>query len=64
MKLNHNGNRIDTNLGGLIAMISDVAFEYTADTKDAYHLARLFLVENLESASSRGDIVHPPFFWN
>jgi len=64
MKIIHNGNRIDAALGDLIATISDVAFEYSDDTKDAYHLARLFLVENLESASPRGDIVHPPFFWN
>jgi len=64
MKLSHNGNRIDTTLGELIATISDVAFEYSADTKEAYQLARLVLVEILKTASRRGEIINRPFFQN
>ena len=48
MKVNRNGHRIATTLGELIAMISDVAFEYSDDTKEAYHLSRLVLVEILK----------------
>jgi hypothetical protein len=61
MKLNHNGNRIDTTLGELIASISDVAFEYCDDRKEAYHLARLVLVEILKGASLKSDSVDRPF---
>lgn len=52
MKINHNGNRIDTTVGDLIAAISDVAFEYSADTKEAYHVARLVLAEILKKRIS------------
>ena len=64
MKINHNGNRIDTTVGDLIAAISDVAFEYSADTKEAYHLARLVLVEILKNASLRGEISNRSFSRN
>ena len=57
MKINHNGNGINTTLGDLIAAISDVAFEYSADTKEAYHLAHLVLAEILKGASLRPAIV-------
>ena len=40
-----NKRRIHTTLGELIATISDVAFEYSADAKEAYEIARLVLVE-------------------
>ena len=52
MKLNRNDHRIDTTLGELIATISDVAFEYSDDTKEAYHLSRLVLVQILKRAST------------
>jgi hypothetical protein len=61
MKVNRNGHRIATTLGELIAMISDVAFEYSDDTKEAYHLSRLVLVEILKGASLRGEIVDRHF---
>ena len=61
MKVNRNDHRIDTTLGELIAMISDVAFEYSDDTKEAYHLSRLVLVEILKRASLRGEIVDRTF---
>jgi hypothetical protein len=64
MKLRHHGNRIDTTLGELIAAISDVAFEYSDDAKDAYHLTRLVLVEILKGASLKGKIINRPFFWS
>ena len=64
MKINHNGNRTDTTLGHIIAAIRDVAFEYSADTKDADHLARLVLAEILKNASLRGEIINRPFIRN
>ena len=53
MKVNRNGHRIDTTLGELIATISDVAFEYSDDTREAYHLSHLVLMEILKRASRR-----------
>lgn len=57
MKNNHHERRIDTTLGELIAAISDVAFEYSSDAKDAYRLTRLVLAEILKDASRGGDAV-------
>lgn len=52
MKTNRSDNRIDTTpLGELMATVSEFAFEYSADTRDAYDLARLILVELLNGAS-------------
>jgi hypothetical protein len=61
MKVNRNGHRIGTTLGELIAMISDVAFEYSDDTKEAYRLSRLVLVEIFRGASLRREIVDRHF---
>ncbi len=52
-----NGNRIDTTLGDLIAAISDVAFEYSNDYKEAYELTRLVLVEILREVFVRDKFV-------
>lgn len=57
MKVNHNGNRIDTTLGVLIATVSDLAFEYSADANKAYNVAHLVLVEILKGASLGREIV-------
>ena len=38
MKVNRNDRRINSTLGELIAAISEVAFENSADTKEAYTL--------------------------
>jgi hypothetical protein len=57
-------NRIDTTLGELIAAISEVAFEYSADTKSAYHLTQLVLDELLKDSSRGGQIINPPFLWH
>jgi hypothetical protein len=61
MKASRSDHRIDTTLGELIATISDVAFEYSDDTREAYDLARLVLVEILKGASLRGDFVGEDF---
>ena len=58
MKVNRNDHRIDTTLGDLIAAISDVAFEYSADTKEAYDLVRLVLLKILKGASLRSEIAN------
>ncbi len=55
MKSSQNGNRIDTTLGKLIATISDVAFEYSDDSDEAYHLAHMVLMEILKDASFTSD---------
>ena len=61
MKSSHNGNRIDTTLGELIATISDIAFEKSSDAKEAYELARMVLVEILKDASpARKITIHDP----
>ena len=64
MKLNHNRNRINTTVGDLIAAITDAALEYTDNTKDAYRLASVVLVEILKNAPLSADIVDPPFYWH
>jgi hypothetical protein len=61
MKGTRNNHGIDATLGELIATISDVAFEYSDDTKEAYDLTRLVLVEILRGASLRGEIVDRRF---
>ena len=63
MKTNRSGNRINTTLGELIATVSEFAFEYsadTADTREAYDLARLVLVELLKGASRGSEIIDRP----
>ena len=51
MKTNRSDNRINTTLEELIATVSELAFEYSADTREAYDLARLVLVELLKKVS-------------
>jgi hypothetical protein len=55
MKTKRSGNRIDTTLGELIAAVSEAAFEYTDNRKEAYHCARLAVVAILKGASLSGD---------
>ena len=57
MKPNTSDNRINTTLGELIATVSEFAFEYSADTREAYDLARLVLVELLKGASPGSEII-------
>jgi hypothetical protein len=61
MKLSHNGNRIDTTLGELIATISDIAFENSDDAKEAYEITRLVLMKIVKGASLRRKIVDRNF---
>ncbi|MBI2087539.1 MAG: hypothetical protein HYT78_02220 [Deltaproteobacteria bacterium] len=61
MKTDRNDNRIDTTLGELVATISEVAYEYSHDTKEAYNLARLVLVDILKKASPRSKSVDRHF---
>lgn len=61
MKVNSKDRKFDTTLGELIATISDAAFEYSDDTKEAYDLARLVLVEILKDAS-RGSAIFDSHF--
>jgi hypothetical protein len=63
-KNHHHGRRIDTTLGELIAAISDVAFEYSADTKYAYRLTQLVLDDMLKDSSGGGQNINPPFLRN
>lgn len=61
MRTNHSDNRINTTLGELIAAASECAFEYADDTKEAYDLARLVLVEVLKGACPKSEIIEPNF---
>jgi len=40
VKINSSDNRINARLGELKATVSEFAFEYAADTREAYDLAR------------------------
>ena len=51
VKTSRSDNRINTPLGELIAIVSEFAFDYSADSSEAYDLARLVLVELLKGAS-------------
>ncbi len=61
MKTNRSDNRINTTLGELIATVSEFAFEYCADPREAYDLARLVLVELLKEASPGSEIINRHF---
>jgi hypothetical protein len=51
MKIIRNEKRTDTTLRELLAIASDLAFEYSGDTNDAFILTRQALVEFLRDAS-------------
>ena len=61
VKPNRSNNRINTTLGELIATVSECAFEYSADTREAYDLARLVLVELLKGACPKSEIIELDF---
>ena len=61
MKIDRNNRRINSTLGDLIAAISEVAFENSADTKEAYTVASLVLVEILKRAYFRSEMVDRRF---
>ena len=66
MKINHNRTRIDTPVRDLIAAVSEAAFEYSTDAKEAQQLTRMVLREILPDAcpEGEGDVVDRPFFWH
>jgi len=61
VKKNRTDNSINTTLGELIATVSEIAFEYSADSREAYNLARLVLVELLKEASPGSEIIDRQF---
>lgn len=61
MRTNRSDNRINTTLGELVATVSEFAFEYSADTREAHDLTRLALVELLKGASPKSIIVDRHF---
>jgi hypothetical protein len=61
VKTNRSANKINTTLGELIATVSEFAFDYSADPREAYDLARLVLVELLEKASPGSEIIDRHF---
>jgi len=61
VKTNRGDNRINPTLGELIATVSEIAFEYSADTREAYDLARLVLVKLLKGASPKSEIIERDF---
>jgi len=48
MESNHHQERIDTTLGDLIEALTEAAFEFSADERDAYVLAGLALEQILK----------------
>ena len=66
MKVTPNGSRTHTPLRDLIAAVSEAAFEYSVDAKEAHQLTRLVLSEILPDTCPRGegDVVDRPFFWH
>ncbi len=61
MKTNRSDNSINPRLEDLMATVSEFAFEYSADTREAYHLARVILVELLNGASLEREITDRHF---
>ena len=57
MRTNRGDNRINTTLGELIVIVSELAIEHCADTREPNDLAHRVLVELLEGAFPKGIIV-------
>lgn len=51
MRRNYPAENVNTTLGDLIEAVSEVAFEYSDNPREAYLLARIALVEILKNAS-------------
>ena len=49
--MERNPKRTDTTLGKLIAVASEVAFEYSDNDNDGYRMARLALIELIRNPS-------------
>lgn len=50
MEINRNDKRVDTPFKELLAIASDLAFEHSADTQDAYNLTRQAFVHILRDS--------------
>jgi hypothetical protein len=61
MKINRSDNRTDATLKELLATASDLAFEYSSGTKDAYNLTRQAFVEILKDSFPRNRSIHGHF---
>jgi hypothetical protein len=57
MRANHNGRKVDTTLGEVIAAVSEAAFECSKDTREAYILAG-FVLEEILRKSPTGNGTH------
>ena len=66
MEITSNGSRTHTPLRDLIAAVSEAAFEYSANAKEAHQLTRLVVSEILPDAcpGGEGDVVDRVFFWH
>jgi hypothetical protein len=51
MKTNRHDKGADATLRDLLAIASDLAFEYSGDSKDGYNLTRQAFIEFLREAS-------------
>jgi hypothetical protein len=60
-KTNRSDNRINTTLEELMVTVSEFDFENAADTREAYDLARLALVELLQGAFPGSEIIDRRF---
>jgi len=56
LKKSRSVNRINTTLGELIAAVSECAFEHAADTREAYELAHMVLIELLKGACPKSEM--------
>jgi hypothetical protein len=61
MTINRNDRRTDATLRELLATASDLAFEYSSGTKDAYNLTRQAFVEILRDAFPGNNPIHRHF---
>jgi len=61
VKTNRSDNKINTSLEELIVAVSEFAFDYSLDTREAYDLARLVLVELLKGAAPGSEIIDRHF---
>jgi hypothetical protein len=61
MKINRTDKRTDTTLRELLATASELAFEYSSGTKDAYNLTRQAFVEIMKDAFPRNRSIHRHF---
>ncbi len=51
-----NARKLDATLGELIAAAGEVAFEYSDNDREGYHLARLALVEIIKKSTHPFDL--------